>query len=487
MPLLQDLLSAGINTGDAQVLAQEYPNEPEFLAGLEQIAKALVIRNPGLNPPQAQPWGMIYAEMINGSNTLENSLSKALAAMSPIIQVAVSGAINARKLDLENWWRNIQNNRNRKTADYMRVLSMLGYDFKFNQARQEIECNGAPMTDELMKKIRGQVRDTGIWETHVAEDAYAGFAYDHRYHPVKEYITSLQWDGKKYIEELAAHFVDEHQVFGLYLRKWLIGCIARTMAREQNRMLVMDGRQGMGKDHFAKWLASGLPTDYFYEGPIVPDDKDCRIRLMRTWIWDVNELGSTTGKQDREALKAFLTLEWIQVRKPYGHFDVQGPALSSFIGTANNERGLLNDPTGSRRFMVTKMLDIDWGYTKIDVSNVWAEAYAAYLAGETWRLTGAEVDRANEINETYQMVDMVEEAIKGLFEIDLAQPAWTLSSRDIMETLKDPTKGNLKVGSELDGKRLASALTHLGLDRPVLVRSNGVVLRGYKGIRKRGP
>lgn len=487
MPLLNELLNAGVNTGDAQVLAQEYPNEPDFLAGLEQIAKAMVIRNPGINPPQAQPWGLIYAEMINGNNTLENALSLALSTLPPIIQVAVSGAINTRKLDIQTWWNNIQNNRSRKTADYMRLLGMLGYDFKFNQCRQEIECNGAPMTDELMKKIRGQIRDAGIWETHVAEDAYAGYAYDHRYHPIKDYITSLQWDGKPYIEELSAHFVDEYHVFGMYLRKWLIGAIARVMAREQNRMLVMDGRQGMGKDHFAKWLASSMPTDYFFEGPILPEDKDCRIRLMRTWIWDAGELGHTTGKQDREALKAFLTLEWVQVRKPYGHFDVQGPALSSFIGTANNERGLLNDPTGSRRFMITHLTDIDWNYTKIDVSNVWAEAYAAYLAGETGRLAGADADRASEINETYQMVDMVEEAIKGLFEIDLNQSGWTLSSREIMETLKDPTKGNLKVGSELDGRRLASALTHLGLDRPIPVRTNGILLRGYKGIRRRGP
>ena len=61
-------------------------------------------------------------------------------------------------------------------------------------------------------------------------------------------------------------------------------------------------------------------AEYYHEGAINPEDKDCRIRLMSTWIWTVSELGATTRKNDREALKSFLTLETVRDRKWDGKY-----------------------------------------------------------------------------------------------------------------------------------------------------------------------
>ena len=190
-------------------------------------------------------------------------------------------------------------------------------------------------------------------------------------------------------------------------------------------------------------------------------------------------------RADREALKAFLTTQTVRERKPYARYDMQGPAMASYIGTVNNEMGLLSDPTGNRRFMISHITGIDWDYTKLDVDQVWAQAFDLYLKNEPWNLDPNEVARANEINELYQVVDVVEETIKKHFEIDTAQTTWWCSTLEILDVLKDPGKGNLKGGSEIDTRKLASALIKLGLDKPTLKKSRGISARGYYGIQRK--
>lgn len=161
--------------------------------------------------------------------------------------------------------------------------------------------------------------------------------------------------------------------------------------------------------------------------------------------------------------------------------------MCSFIGTANNQSGLLNDPTGTRRFMVCKLLNIDWSYSKMDVDQIWAQAYALYLQGEPWDLTPDERKQADEINENYQVIDIVEETIKKWFEIDPAQTSWRMTTIELLTVLKDPGAGNLKPGSEIDARKLASALTKIGLGQPKLFRMPGSTapMRGYFGIRSK--
>lgn len=494
MPLLQTLLNAGVLPSDAQVLEAHFANEPDFLEGMEQIARALTTGVVNLLPPHGEPWCSIHLAMMNTGQPPDQAFGQVLGQWTADVQAAISGAIAQRMQDLQQWLQQQSANKKRKTASYLKALQNLGYSFRYNVCTHTIEVNSRPMTDPVAAEIRGKLRDIGIYETNIAEDAYIADAWAHRYHPVREYLTSLKFQGGDPITELAEHFDDEHIVFGAWLRRWLIGACARIMAGEQNRMLVLDGKQGLGKDHFAKWLASPLP-EYFYEGPIMPDDKDHRLRLLSCWVWDVNELGSTTRRSDREALKAFLTIQAVRERKAYGRYDVQGQSITSFIGTVNNENGVLNDPTGHRRFMIAHLKNIDWGYTKIDVDQVWAQAFDLYLSGETGRLEGDELIRANEINEQYQIVDLVEETLKELFAIDPNDQTNWLSTFEIMEILKADNNGSigirgggLKPGSEIDTRKLSSALTRLGLSKTdPRGDSSGKRRRGYYGIKRRMP
>ena len=330
------------------------------------------------------------------------------------------------------------------SAKYLADLASLGYSFRLNLLTDTVEVNGRPICDQTAAEIRCQMRDLGRADKHIRafEDAYTWAAGQNSYHPVRAYLDSLSDMGRGYIDRLAGYFterpheVDRQEVylFPVYLRRWLVGAVARAYQRAQNAMLVLDGPQDIGKSYFAKWICP--ITDLYLEAPIDPANKDCDIAVLSHWVWEVSELGATTRKADRESLKAFLSREIVTVRKAYGRYAITKPALASFIGTINNEQGILSDPTGSRRFNVCTIDHIDWDYSRqVDVNAVWAEALALYRAGENWRLASDEKRLAAEVNRTYEIREPIEDMIVKYFDLTRNQADFTTTA-DIADRLQ---------------------------------------------------
>jgi hypothetical protein len=373
-----------------------------------------------------------------------------------------------------------------KSGAYITALADAGYSFRFNELVQDIEVNGAPLTDNLAAEIRCKMRDRNFSDMRAMEDAYTAHALKNAYHPIKEYLSGLKWDGLGHIEQLGTFLVDSHTRFAngdrvapRLLRRWLIAAVGKVFDQIQAPMLVLEGRQNLGKSHFIAWLASQMPA-YFVEGPIAPDDKDCKVRLMSRWLWEVSELGATTRRADVEALKSFVTLRDVTVRRPYGRRDVHGPAVCSLIGTLNDTgAGFLNDTTGSRRFLTLALAELHWDYGKfVDIGQVWAEAVAAYRAGESPYLTPEERDKQAEINAGFTAVDPVEDLITTRFVIDPKRQDWITPSADILRAMDDTLRGT----SPGHARSIAAYLKTRGIvsSRPYV---GGHQVRGYCGIR----
>lgn len=354
-----------------------------------------------------------------------------------------------------------------RPEDYRVALTQeLGYSFKRNLCNDDVIVNGVPMNDFIKNSLIYQLKNCDYTSPTNAENAWMFEADQNSFHPLVEYLESLTWNGEDNISKLCSYFVDTQNVFSLWFKRWSIGAVAKVLAHprgQQNRMLVIDGNQNLGKSYFVRWLARGVPA-YHVESPINPEDKDARVRLMSKWIWEVAELGSTTRKADRELLKVILSEEVVTVRKSYGHFDTVKPALSNFIGTINNERGFLNDPTGSRRFMCSHLESVNWNYSKdIDVNQVWAQAVHLFKRGEPWRLTDEEVKLSDSINKGYEIENMYTSYLFKFFDIDPNEKSWFTPSCEIFDILK-----NNGVGSNNDNvlsQHVSSALLGMGLER----------------------
>ena len=375
--------------------------------------------------------------------------------------------------------------RRRITSDdLVDFLRSNGFDFRLNLCDDSIEVNRERITDVHTAKMRCLLRDAGLGKyLAAADDALVAYAASHAYHPVRQYLDGLVWDGFQHIGQLAGHVRDVHGVFGLFLRSWLIGAVNRVMTGGQNAVFVLDGLQGVGKSQLARWLCP-LPG-FFVDAPAAPDDKDASLMAMRTWIWELSELGATVRRADVESLKSFLSRETFTVRPPFGHFEIKKPGLASFIGTVNESAGIFSDPTGSRRFWATTVTAIDWTYsTHVDVNQVWAEAVHAYRQGESWVLTPEDAKNASAINEGYAVPDAVELLLRKWFVLGAADDNW-LSTADILTTLQDNGLGQ---NARANAMHLAATMKKLGLRKGDFAKQRGYygVLRSVLPVARQG-
>lgn len=368
-----------------------------------------------------------------------------------------------------------------KPSEYMSTLHQLGYTFSMNAMNDRVYANGHLLADGLSKHMMTLLRESNFKNDSVFGDAVVSEAYEHQFHPILDYLNSLTWNGKDHIAELCTYFKDRDDIFPMLMRKWLVGAAAKIiLPLKENPMLVLDGKQGKGKSYFVRWLGSVLP-EFFKTSPIEADNKDFVIDTVSYFVWEVEELGSTFRKSDREALKAFIMRLVADYRSPYGKYPVKKNVTCSYIGTLNDEGGFLTDPTGNRRFRVCTLTNIDWSYTKLNVNDIWAQAVALAEAGETSVFTAEENTASEAINERYEVDDPLAYYIEKYFAIDPADKTMYTPTAEIATILS--TKGlQVNATDQRINNRIGAVLTRFGLSKAQKRGADGKQSRGWYGI-----
>ncbi len=209
-------------------------------------------------------------------------------------------------------------------------------------------------------------------------------------HPLRDWVSSLAWDGKERVAvELPC--VLGHEPGGLaatFLTRWMISAIARAMQPgcKVDTVLVLVGDQGARKSSFFDALGGA----WFTDSPVQVGDDNGKQLMRQVWIIEWAELDAMRRARDQEATKAFLSARVDIFRKPYAREHAQAPRHCVIVGTTNNGE-FLHDSTGSRRFwpiQVAGRIDMDW--VKAHREQLWAEALHRYRAGEQWWLTDEE-------------------------------------------------------------------------------------------------
>ena len=379
-------------------------------------------------------------------------------------------------------------------------LQRWGYDdISLNQLDDTIEIGGQRLTDSHESYINMTARDCGyggrVKPLIAIQDVIRVIASENAYHPIQDFLNSLVWDGVNYIGNLAQYVTDEHEqitytngakctVFGAFFGKWLIGSIGKIFSsgavRVQNPMLVLTGGQGLGKSTFIEWLCP-LP-EFFISSAINPDSTEHQRFLATKWIWEACELGSTTRRADREALKAFLTQQELNFRIPYAKHPIRRAAVTSFIGTLNPEDGYLNDPTGNRRFTTVELAKIDFAYSQaLDPNQLWAQAMHIYKEKpHAWHYTPEEQVARNAINADHKTDMPFESQLLDLYEFG-PECTQKYSTAEIMDELYR----KYNISTTLGNQRLISVtLKGLGCEQLRLMVDKRKV-RGYTGLCKR--
>lgn len=219
---------------------------------------------------------------------------------------------------------------------------------------------------------------------NVVHEAVAVVAEQCPVHPVRDWLSCLDWDG---VERLPA-FVDTYiKVRGdkIYateaIKRWMISAIARVYAPgcQVHSMLVLEGKQGVGKSSFGRLLASEA---WFSDSRIDIGSKDAFESLRGKWIVEMAEL-SDISKSELEAVKAFISSATDTYRKAYARSSTTVPRQCVFIGTTN-EAQYLKDTTGNRRFWPVHIDRVDFAAIISDRQQLWAEAAYLWRGGHAW-------------------------------------------------------------------------------------------------------
>ena len=253
-------------------------------------------------------------------------------------------------------------------------------------------------------------------------------------HPVREYLSSLVWDGVKRADTLFIDYLGaEDSVYTREVtRKALIGAVARILSPgcKHDHVLVLVGPQGCRKSTTLAKLGKSWFSDSLY----TVSGKDAYEQLQGYWIIEMGEMAATK-KADIEQIKQFVSKQTDSYRAAYARRTQEHPRQCAFFGTTNDEE-FLRDATGGRRFWPVTVTNAGKVYgdelTPEIVDQIWAEIVTRYYAGEQWYLTPEVEAMANEVQERHTELNAKQGLIENFLEI-LLPKGW--DERDLEQRL----------------------------------------------------
>ena len=323
-----------------------------------------------------------------------------------------------------------------------------------------------PLTEEVRNDMTMRATELGLksWDRDV--NRFIDSTRIEQYDPVNVWLDKLpKWNGHDYISELAARVPTNQPHWPKYLKMWLIGMVAQW--RESDKQLtgnaltpLLIGRQGCGKTRFCKIILPPELRDYYNDKINFKNEFDLNIALTMFAMINIDEFDKTTASQQSQqiVLKYLLSSAEVKFRPPYGKTIRQFRRYTSFIGTTNQQKPLV-DPTGSRRFVCVGVNGNINFEDNLEHRQLFAQALHLFNTGERFWLDNEEIATLIKENEPYQKLNDLVEMIGETFSKPKAGEGRWWGLTEIHELLKnryanyDPKTSFTKLGRALSDQK----------------------------------
>lgn len=278
---------------------------------------------------------------------------------------------------------------------YLSGLKEFGKNIRWNELAHRVEWNGLPLDpSDLIEMRLIMEQQTPSFEPPVSDllDTIIHYSKVNSYHPIRDYLDGLKWDGVKRIDRwmqvcLGSPDTPFNRIVG---RKTLVAACARAHKPgcKVDTVLVLEGPQGIKKSSAIEAL---FGEDFTAESVNLFDQHNKMVMsMMGAWVVELAEF-IAIAKRDQNTVKGMLSMRSDRVVLPYAKIASDHPRQCVFFGTINpGESGYLTDTTGNRRYWPVEVAKADLGAIIKCRDQMWAEANAAYKAGEIWWLESDE-------------------------------------------------------------------------------------------------
>ena len=307
--------------------------------------------------------------------------------------------------------------------------------------RKAISRNELTGRIDIVKKVPWKRRSTTITDTDLnniklymeenyelcsdgnIEKAVDITASENSYHPIRDYLESLKWDGESRIRSLLPKYLgaDDDKYTYSVMKLLMIAAISRIYewGCKFEIMICLVGGQGAGKSTFFRFLA--CRDEWFTDDLKRMDDEKVYQKMQGHWIIEMSEMMATVNARSIEEIKSFISRQKETYKIPYDRFPEDRPRQCVFVGTTNNLDFLPLDRSGNRRFApvmvhperVKKHILEDEEESRAYIAQAWAEAMCLYKSGDrSLTLPSSIEEHLKEIQEQF----MPEDTKAGMIE-----------------------------------------------------------------------
>lgn len=224
------------------------------------------------------------------------------------------------------------------------------------------------------------------------DDAVKVIANENRYHPIRDFLNSLEWDGTERIRYCLHHFLGSETDDYTYeaLKLFLLGAISRVFKPgcKFDIMLCLVGGQGAGKSTFFRLLAGN--DNWFSDDLKKLDDENVYRKMQGHWIIEMSEMIATANAKSIEEIKSFLSRQKETYKVPYDLHPADRKRQCVFGGSSNTLDFLPLDRPGNRRFVPVMIhpeqaevhILEDEADARAYINQMWAEAMEIYRSSD---------------------------------------------------------------------------------------------------------
>lgn len=381
----------------------------------------------------------------------------------------------ARQAVASDWNRTVRGGINTNDPDNItRALGEIGAKFAYDSFALRGYVNGAgplrPVDDEVFIDLRLSVnRSCSFLPTKdLFQDIIQNLTYQNKYHPVRNYLTTIAWD---HIPRIGTPIdtpswlttyggAKDSEYVRAVGRLFLLAAVRRVRqpgCKFDEMMVLVNPEQGTDKSTALRVLA--VKQEWFTDSlPLNATGKQVIEQMSGKWICEASELHGMRTREVEE-LKSFLSRQTDRDRMSYDRYTTDAPRQCVIAGTTNSTIFLKD--AQNRRFWPVKVKRFDIPALQRDLDQLWAEAAYYEALQEDIRLPQPLWAIAADHQADARAAEPWAELIGDALTVNNHPLLGTITALDAWKILNKPRYQR----TQEDNRRFGDAMRELGFER----------------------